>query len=264
MKAVDPRVRIGAVLNTPPRDYSWGPTWNADVLGECGGIIDFAAVHWYPSTRASEIVALPATEIADMTAALRADFERYGGDRSAPIEIAMTELGGAPGHTLTRDAPQSLALFSADTYLTAIEHGFMNLDWLELHNRTYLVERTQAKGPAYYGIQLASLLANAGDTLVETESNRWQIVVHAAQRADGGYGILLIDQQPPTAPFASVTVELSGAELGPTCERYELSTPELDVPGVLTGPEMVEAPRSAAALELRGFSITLLRCEAAG
>lgn len=32
MKAVDPTIRIGAVLNTPPMDYEWGPEWNSEVL----------------------------------------------------------------------------------------------------------------------------------------------------------------------------------------------------------------------------------------
>jgi hypothetical protein len=262
MRAVDPDIKIGAVLNTPRRDYVWGPTWNSDVLSECATVIDFVSVHWYPSKQASEIVALPSTEIETMTEELRAGFARYGRDEEDPIEIAMTELGGAPGHTLLQDAPQSLALFSADTYITAIEHGFVNLDWLELHNGTYLVDRRWGggRGPAYHGIRLASLLAGPGDKLVDASSNRESIIAHASRRADGTYGVLLIDRQLPTALPAQVTLELSGAELAAPCERFVLSTEDAAEPGVFEGPEEVETLESPATLEISGYSITLVRC----
>lgn len=262
MRAVDPSVKIGAVLNTPPRDYIWGPTWNSDVLSECAKVIDFVSVHWYPSKQASEIVALPATEIETMTEELRAELARHGRDEEDPLEMAMTELGGAPGHSLLQDAPQSLALFSADTYLTAIEHGFVNLDWLELHNGTYLADRRWGggPGPAYHGIRLAWLLAGPGDTLVKASSNRESIVAHASRRADGTYGVLLIDRRLPTALPAQVTLELAGAELAAPCERFVLSTAADDEPGVFEGPEQTETLESTATLEISGYSITLLRC----
>jgi hypothetical protein len=266
MREVDPSIKIGAVLGTPPRDDSWGRSWNSDVLSECAKVIDFVSVHWYPSKQASEIVALPATEIETMTEELRAEFARHGRGDDDPLEIAMTELGGAPGHRLLQDAPQSLALFSADTYITAIEHGFVNLDWLELHNGTYLNERrwgqSQAPGPgpAYYGIRLASLLAGPGDRLVEASSDHSSIVAHASRRADGTYGVLLIDRQLPAAPPAKVTLELAGTELAAPCERFVLGTEDAAQPGVFEGPEEVETLGSLATLELGGYSITLLRC----
>ena len=55
MKAVDPSIKIGAVLSTPPDDYSWdssgGQHWNDQVLSQPGisSAVDFAMVHWYPS-----------------------------------------------------------------------------------------------------------------------------------------------------------------------------------------------------------------------
>src|SRR5262249_10727088 len=54
MKAVDPTIKIGAVLSTPPDDYSWdvknGQHWNDQVLSQPGisTSVDFAMVHWYP------------------------------------------------------------------------------------------------------------------------------------------------------------------------------------------------------------------------
>ena len=69
MKAVDPTIKAGAVLATPPGDYSWSyadlndnghkdanePYWNDEVLshtdaglGKVADNVDFVIVHWYP------------------------------------------------------------------------------------------------------------------------------------------------------------------------------------------------------------------------
>ena len=54
MKAVDPNVKIGAVLTTPGNwpDGIVGPatrgTWNQTVLSIAGPYIDFVILHWYP------------------------------------------------------------------------------------------------------------------------------------------------------------------------------------------------------------------------
>jgi hypothetical protein len=54
MKLVDPTIKVGAVLSTPPDDYSWdvknGQHWNDQVLSQAGisSAVDFAIVHWYP------------------------------------------------------------------------------------------------------------------------------------------------------------------------------------------------------------------------
>ena len=66
MKAVDPSIYIGAVLNTPPMDYTWGPDWNSGVLKEAGDIADFLIVHWYPSGSMNEILNAPYTQVPPM------------------------------------------------------------------------------------------------------------------------------------------------------------------------------------------------------
>ncbi len=54
MKSIDPTIKIGAVLSTPPDDYSWdvknGQHWNDQVLSQPGisSNVDFVMVHWYP------------------------------------------------------------------------------------------------------------------------------------------------------------------------------------------------------------------------
>lgn len=61
MKSIDPDIKIGAVLTTPPDDWYWdywpkngGPDnpnnkhWNPEVLAQAVADIDFVMVHWYP------------------------------------------------------------------------------------------------------------------------------------------------------------------------------------------------------------------------
>ena len=51
MKAVDPTIKIGAVVSTPPGDYSWddfnntGERWTPQVLSQCATNIDFVIAH---------------------------------------------------------------------------------------------------------------------------------------------------------------------------------------------------------------------------
>ena len=52
MKAVDPTIKIGAVVDTPPDDYSGdtfdGQLWTPQALAQCASNIDFVIAHWYP------------------------------------------------------------------------------------------------------------------------------------------------------------------------------------------------------------------------
>ncbi len=66
MKAVDPSIKIGAVLtlpgNWPDSVVAAGDSadWNKTVLSDAGGAIDFVIVHWYPSpTSAASMLAEP-------------------------------------------------------------------------------------------------------------------------------------------------------------------------------------------------------------
>lgn len=238
MKAVDPSIRVGAVLGTPPDD-SFAPDWNQAVLGECAPVIDFAIVHWYPiplsppmgGSLLPPLLAMPRSKIPIMEQRLRDDIERFGGDPEA-VELVMTEAG--PGIEIPRstaeapdaDRSQAVGLFAADTYLTLIEHGFTNIDWLELHNGSFLNEprgpgAVHRKGPAFNGIHMARLLAGPGDRLVTATSNVVTLVAHAAVREDGKVGVLISNIEQPEGLAATVAVEITGGAVGTTGERYD-------------------------------------------
>ncbi|HEX6767430.1 MAG TPA: hypothetical protein VF103_18155 [Polyangiaceae bacterium] len=220
MKAVDPSIKVGAVLGTPPAD-TWmsrvpGHYWNDDVLGACGRDIDFGIVHWYPNPpslsnqsdadqnsiyRIAGLLTYPLTEMPKMVTRLRQSIDEQCGENAENVELVMTEVGTGvriPRRTNGLDLGQAMGMFAADMYLTAAELGFVNVDWLELHNGTFLDEAMQAKGPAFSGIQMAHLLAGPGDRLVTATSSDPMLAVHASVRDDGRIGVLLVTRKLPT------------------------------------------------------------------
>jgi hypothetical protein len=319
MKAVDPSIKIGAVLGTPPADESWmtvvvpsadpeenpDPTtyhWNTDVISECGDVIDFGIVHWYPNPasimsgdpcanplqRLAAVLGYPKNVMPVMVSMLRETFAEFAGDNAENIEIVMTEVGTGitvptgriPMNTMMRfcalNRGHGMGIYAADMYLTAAEQGFVNVDWLELHNGTFLNERTTAKGPAFSGIRMASLLAGPGDRLV-TATSTTPLVAHAALREDGRVGVLVINTQAPELSSVTATVTINGARVSGSGERYDyfpkdqilpegiaVPTNVASVPyslrgesGDVTGPESFTGMESPFTVELPPYGVSL-------
>jgi hypothetical protein len=210
MKAVNPHISIGAVLNTPPMDYGWGPDWDREVLLACSQKINFVSVHWYAgdfsrfgSSEAQDATLLeaPANEVPRMTAELQNLFDRYAGARN--LQFAVTEINARPG---ARNATP-LGLFAADAYAGLAERGAINIDWLELHHPSFLKHRDNSPGPAYFGIQMVHLLLDVGDGFVPARSSINSLSTHAARRADGSIAVMLINKDPVREASVEVTIE---------------------------------------------------------
>jgi alpha-L-arabinofuranosidase len=67
MKAVDSGILIGASLNLPPNDYTWGEDWDPGVLKAACQEIDFVSLHWHPG-----VVQPPDWKVMDEASALSA------------------------------------------------------------------------------------------------------------------------------------------------------------------------------------------------
>jgi hypothetical protein len=103
MKAVDPEVKIGAVLTTPggwpdgvkaPGDSA---DWNHTVLSIAGKSIDFVIIHWYPfGASTADSLNTPA-QIAGTTSAVRSLLRSYASPLAASVEIAVTETDSSMG-----------------------------------------------------------------------------------------------------------------------------------------------------------------------
>ncbi|MFR9797901.1 cellulose binding domain-containing protein [Streptomyces sp. MS06] len=251
MKAVDPTVRIGAVLTTPgywpdgvvaegdPGD------WNNTVLSQVADVIDFVSVHWYAG--GSDTTAEDATAaLAGLPGELREvrrQIDRYAGADSPRIGIALTEVNTNTGGARLTARPNGL--FAADAFMTALENGVFTVDWWNTHNgvdRITTVDGETDYGdmgmlssggcsddvcePApntpfhpYYGMKMTSELGTAGDTLVAADSSARDIAAHAVQRRDGRLSVLLVNRNPDAAR----TVDLSYDGFTPSGTAPEVS-----------------------------------------
>jgi hypothetical protein len=216
MKAVDPRIKIGAVLNAPPMDNSWGPDWNAGVLKEAGPVIDFVIIHWYTgdllppdwkNINVPQLLTTPQADLPKITTALLELFRKYCGANAQNMQIAITEFGPRPFSNMSDEIAR--ALFAGDGYLSWVEAGAVNIDWLELH-ANFLDDKNNPKS-AYYAVQLIRKIFRPNDTVVSSSSSRESLTVHAVKRADGNLGVVLINKDPERD--AAVRITIKGASL---------------------------------------------------
>ncbi|MEV6006942.1 ricin-type beta-trefoil lectin domain protein [Streptomyces sp. NPDC051976] len=234
MKAVDPGIKIGAVLTTPGAwpDGITGPgdtqDWNHTVMSIAGSKIDFVIVHQYPnSTGEADMLGKPQAEIPGVASALHSLINQYAGANAANVGIAVTE---ANGNAYKNTAPSGL--FAPDNYLTWMENGAFNVDWWALHNGTDCSKVTSVDGatdyddfgvlssgascePAlntpfapYYGTEMITKLGAPGDALVKASSSTALVSAHAVKRANGDVDVMLINKDPSNA--ANVSLNYAG------------------------------------------------------
>ncbi|MEY9857055.1 hypothetical protein ABH935_002663 [Catenulispora sp. GAS73] len=235
MKAVDPTIKIGAVLIPPG---SWpdgivGPgdtqDWNQTVMSIAGPKIDFVIVHIYPSsTSEADMLTKPQSVDPPTMNAVHSLITQYAGANAPNVGIAVTETNGGPHYSDT--APQGL--FAPDQYLTLMENGAFTIDWWDLHNGTDCTNLTTVDGatdyndggvvssgascepalntpfPTYFGTEMISKLGSPGDTLVSAGSSTPLLSVHAVKRADGDVDVMLINKDPNNA--AKVKLDYHG------------------------------------------------------
>ncbi|WP_432102022.1 cellulose binding domain-containing protein [Streptomyces sp. bgisy091] len=253
MKAVDPTVKIGAVLTTPGEwpDGVVGPgdsgDWNHTVLPEVADVIDFVSVHWYAGgadTTAEDAMGKLAKLPGELRE-VRNQIDRAAGSGSSDIEIALTEINTNTGGARLTARPNGL--FAADAFMTALENGVFTVDWWNTHNgagRITTVDGETDYGdmgmlssgactgdvcqPApntpfhpYYGMKMTSELGTAGDTMVATESSTQDVSAHAVLRRDGRLSVMFINKNPDTA--RTVALDYTGfipSGSAPEVSRY--------------------------------------------
>ncbi|MEO3855056.1 cellulose binding domain-containing protein [Acrocarpospora sp. B8E8] len=237
MKAVDPTVKIGAVLTTaanwPDGIVAGGDdgTWNKVVLSMAGAKIDFVILHWYPGAYDK------ASHIPDMIQLTRRQIAAHAGPGSERIGIAMTEFN--TGTSGAGENTQPGALAAADAYATLLASGVFTVNWWNTHNGIGTVRQVEghtdygdfgllsnasctADGSAcepavntpfapYYALQMMSRFARPGDQFVKAATGQAKVVAHAARRPNGDLAVLLINTSADTA----YPVAISYAGFGP-------------------------------------------------
>ncbi|WP_367130284.1 cellulose binding domain-containing protein [Saccharothrix sp. HUAS TT1] len=246
MKAVDPSIKIGAVLTTPG-EWPDGITasgdtgsWNDVVLSIAGPVVDFGIIHWYPSGDTAAQVLTKTDRVVDQIALVREQSRRLAGKE---LDIALTEVNTSYGRNT-----QPGALFAADAYATMIGQGVFTVDWWNVHNGLGQVREIAghpdyddfgllsssnctADGvtcqPAlntpfapYHAIAMTSRFARPGDQLVTAASSDPLVRSHAARRPDGGLAVMLINQDPAVAKTVGLRFAGYAAQAGATVLTY--------------------------------------------
>ncbi|MFI0232559.1 cellulose binding domain-containing protein [Streptomyces sp. NPDC017086] len=231
MKAVDPTVKIGAVL-TAPGEWPDGVVgegdagdWNHTVLSQVTDVVDFVSVHWYAggSDTTAEDATARLARLPGELGEVRSQLDRYAGPDSPRIGIALTEINTNTGGARLTARPNGL--FAADAFMTALENGVFTVDWWDTHNGAGQITTVDGETdygdmgmlssgactgdvcePApntpfhpYYGMKMTSELGTAGDTMVAAESSAQDVSAHAVLRRDGRLSVLLVNKNPDAA-----------------------------------------------------------------
>jgi hypothetical protein len=234
MKAVDPTIRVGAVL-TSPGEWPDGlvtsgdaGTWNKVVLSTAGPEVDFAILHWYPGGATGAEVLAKTDRVPDMLRLAREQIAKYAGKE---LGIALTEVNTSYGRNT-----QPGALFAADAYATLLANGVFTVDWWNVHNGPgtpstvaghpdyddygllssagCVSDGTICQPPLntpfapYHALAMMSKLVRAGDQFVTATATDPKVRVHAARRTDGSLAVLLVNQDPDAAK--PVTLSYAG------------------------------------------------------
>jgi hypothetical protein len=206
MHAVDSTVQVGVVVGS---DIDPVPaTWTGDVLtAACGAAkVDFAVVHYYPGTynavTTDELLSNPQGDLPGIVKGIQTQTKSICGNATMPVFMTETNPNGTMASTVPNVA---VALFAAHDLLTAFEAGMSNAEWLELHSGagTFL-NTAETPGSAYYGFQLAHLMADGGDALVPVSSSSSSLLVHAAKQKNGKLAVMLINRSATDTAFVTV------------------------------------------------------------
>jgi hypothetical protein len=273
MKAVDPTVKIGAVLTTPgnwPDGIVAGGdagTWNQVVLSTAGAAIDFAILHWYPGGATGTEALAKTQHIPDAMRLVRQQIERYA---HKDLGIAVTEVNTGYGMNT-----QPGALFAADAYATLTAGGAFTVDWWNVHNGIGTVSAVAGQTdygdfgllssancladgttcqPAlntpfapYHALAMVSAFARPGDQYVRAAAADPLVKVHAARRPNGDLAVLLINQDPDAAK----QVRLQYAGYTPAASAQVLTFGNGDA-------AISTAAGSATSLTIAPYSLTTL------
>ncbi len=262
MKAVDPKIFVGAFVIQPPYSADSdqvGKNWNAEVLKAACASMDFAAAAFWEGKGAApnwvdnideEDLLIQARDQMDATRrfpgqnGLQHDYILLGRDLAEKYkkfcpaghspQLAITSLGRASW--LPAKNPAVDALFAADSVTSLLETGAYTVVWSPIHaeSPSFLDNKNQPQ-PAYYGIKLIHQVANVGDTFVGATSAMETLAVHAVKRRDGGLGLLIINKDLTRA--VTVTVSVNGYNYATKGTRYDFGKLTLDA-----GKTITEAP----------------------
>ncbi len=260
MKAVDPKIKIGASLDLPvvsdwniqewtqdpvtkqyrqatavQKNADSGMEWDRGVMKVAGKNIDFVSLHWYVGDTSessgfkdldnAKLLNTPADQLPKVMAGVLDLFQKYCGSNAPNMQLLITGMGVKP----FINVPDTLVLglFTTDAYLNLIQDGAANIDWTELEKGGFL-DDIKKPGPAYFGMQMVHFLMNLREPLVTTTSSNSLLAAYAAKHPDGSMTLMFINKDPKNV--ANVKVTVSGTKLANSGVRFDFgkSNPATD------------------------------------
>jgi hypothetical protein len=282
MKAVDPTIKIGAVVSTPPGDYSWdsfgGQHWTPQVLAQCATNIDFVIAHWYPYAGSSDngsslLPQVPSTlppmvngtaPHTDTSSGLRDWINDYRAD-GTNVQIFITEFNymGTEVDSFNGEPTYGPvnAMFAADSYASWLELGVSNVDWLEMNKTTFLGDSNPlVRGAAYYAVQLTHDIAGVGDQLVSATSDNSSLRVHAAVQQNGRLGVMLLNETMTSSLTVNITV--TNKNLAGPATQIQFGTNNFpggsETPGSPPATNTVSVTGNTLSVVVPAYTITVL------
>lgn len=289
MKAVDPRIKVGAALDSPvpsqikreeytqdpvtgkyeqkasvsvEKDFGKGLDWDRGVLSTACNGIDFVTLHWYAGDTSEEsgwksldnykLLAAPQDQLRQMLSSLVEQLQKYCGQHARTMQVAFTEVAPVPFAKATDEVVPGL--FAADVYPSLVEYGVINIDWAELHAGGFLDDHNKP-GAAYFGMQMVHALMNYNDAVLAASSSSSTLSVHAAKRADGSLGLMLINKDPKNA--TTVKVSVSGANLAAKGVRFDYGKTNPPEGNSVTGKPM-EGVGNSFSVPMPPFTATVV------
>lgn len=245
MKAVDPSIKVGAVVITGEDAYAnysdhsatnprtsrvhngWTPVL-LSTLKSLGVTPDFVILHRYeqgPGQESDSGLLQAARTWSNDTADLRQQLNDYLGAGGANVELVCTENNSVYSNPGKQTTSLVNGLYYADSFAQFVQTEFSAFIWWDLRNsqehgnnnsaslygwRNYgdygMVSDQNDRYPVYYASSLMSRFVSPGDQIVRAASDYNWLGAYGATRADGSLSLLLINKSESNSLNASVNL----------------------------------------------------------
>lgn len=284
MKAADPGIKVGAVLNLHnswpdglvASNYGDTADWNTTVLKKDGPRLDFVILHYYPTSKSEAELLTQYRNIASIVQATRAEISKYAGSNASKIQIMVTETDSS----FEYDSVPA-ALYAADSYMTLLQNKVQNIDWWDEHNgpgstSSRLPDGSTEYGdggilssggcnggvcepaantpfPAYYGLKAIGGFATPGARMVGTTSSNSAVTAYAVKTSTG-MNLMLVNHSAQTSEPVSISYAGFNAANVTSAEQFSEANKKLQqIRGI-----------NAHGLTLPAYSITVLKLSSSG
>lgn len=246
MKAVDPTIKVGAVI-LPGEDNWANPNYTPAVnprtnvahqgwtpvmlkrMKELGVTPDFVIEHTYPQDPGNEtdsgLLAFPWIWGRDATN-IRSQLNDYlGVTEAAKVELTITETNSVTYNPGKQTTSLVNGLYLAENLGTLLQSEFNTLIWWDIRNaqegnhnndpslygwRQYgdygILSSANDRYPTFYSMKLLSHFARGGDKVIQTTSDYSLLSAYSVKRKDGSLTLLVINKSPSTALTGSFTL----------------------------------------------------------